>query len=74
MDAYPNTRREHSETQEMCRLILPLAWLYWVTNDDEHKEWLYRVTKDLQRVRHSSGAYLEWDTGYQANRSAKNDT
>ncbi|WP_146762448.1 hypothetical protein [Paenibacillus contaminans] len=74
MDAYPNTRREHSETQEMCRLILPLAWLYWVTNDDEHKEWLYRVTKDLQRVRHSSGAYLEWDTGYQANRSVKNDT
>ncbi|MDF2724482.1 MAG: hypothetical protein K0Q59_4157, partial [Paenibacillus sp.] len=74
MAAYPNTRREHSETQEMCRLILPIAWLYWVTNDDEHKAWLYRVTQDLQRVRHSSGAYLEWDTGYQANRSAKNDT
>lgn len=66
MDAYPNTAREHSETQEMCRLILPLSLLYWVTKEDDHRAWLYRVTEDLQRVRHPSGGYLEWDTGYTA--------
>ncbi|MCQ6558970.1 hypothetical protein [Paenibacillus mendelii] len=66
MSVYPHTTREQSETQEYCRLILPLSWLYGVTGAAEHKEWLYRVTKDLQRYKHASGAYLEWDEGYQA--------
>jgi hypothetical protein len=67
MAAYPETRREQSETEEMCRLVMPLAWLYWATHDDEHRRWLYRVTDDLTRVAHPSGAYLEWDSGYTAN-------
>lgn len=66
MSAYPETKREYSETQEICRLILPLSWLYWVTGDKKHKDWLYRVTEDLQRFKHPSGGYLEWDTGYMA--------
>ncbi|HET6485197.1 MAG TPA: hypothetical protein VFH83_02185 [Spirochaetia bacterium] len=66
MAVYPNTRRELSETEELCRLILPLALLYWVTRKPEHRDWLYRVTEDLQRFRHPSGAYLEWDTGHAA--------
>ncbi len=63
---YPNTTREQSETQEYCRLILPLSWAYWVTKDERYKEWLYQVTQDLQSFKHASGAYIEWDTGYQA--------
>ncbi|HEY5584207.1 MAG TPA: hypothetical protein VIK78_06915 [Ruminiclostridium sp.] len=66
MSAYPETIREHSETQEICRLIMPLAWLYWVTGDKKHKDWLYRVTEDLVRFKHPSGGYLEWDTGYKS--------
>lgn len=66
MSRYPETIREQSETQEYCRLILPLSWLYWITGETIHKEWLYRVTKDLQKMKHASGAYLEWDEGYKA--------
>lgn len=66
MSLYPETKREQSQTQEYCRLILPLSWLYWVTQEEQHKQWLYKVTDDLQKFRHPSGAYLEWDEGYQA--------
>ncbi|RAP77729.1 hypothetical protein [Paenibacillus montanisoli] len=66
MSVYPETKREQSETQELCRLILPLAWLYWVTGEHVHRDWLYQVTEDLQKFKHSSGGYLEWDTGYKA--------
>ena len=66
MQAYPNTRRETSETEEYCRLILPLAILYGITGKKEHYEWLCRVSEDLQKFRHSSGGYAEWDTGYKA--------
>ena len=66
MSHYPNTAREHSETQELCRLLIPLAMLYWVSEDPEEKQWLYRVTEDLDRLRHHNGGFMEWDTGYQA--------
>ena len=66
MSIYPNTVREQSETEEMCRLILPLAALYDVTREDMHREMLYRVARDLQKHRHPSGGYREWDTGYKA--------
>jgi hypothetical protein len=69
MSVYPKTRREQSETQELCRLVLPLACLYYYTKSDLHKEWLYRVVRDLQKMKHKSGAYLEWDTDYSANMS-----
>lgn len=66
MAAYPDTRRETSETEEQCRLILPLAVLYGVTGKKEHYDWLCRVADDLQNRRHPSGGYAEWDTGYKA--------
>lgn len=66
MNAYPNTRRETSESEEMSRLILPLAVLYGVTKNEEHLEWLSRVADDLESHRHPSGGYREWDTGYTA--------
>lgn len=71
MEVYPNTHRETSETEENCRLILPLAILYQITGKEEHKAWLYRVTEELQKVRHESGTYREWDTGYLANCSRR---
>lgn len=75
MGMYPDTVREQSETQEMCRLILPLAILYDVTGEKEHRDWLYRVTEDLEKMRHSFGGYREWDTGYKAiyNRNSKGE-
>jgi len=74
MEAYPETVREQSQTEEYCRLILPLSWLYWVTGEEVHKEWLYKVSKDLQQFKHGTGAYLEWDEGYKATmRNTKGD-
>lgn len=72
MALYPDTKRETSETEEMCRLILPLALLYEYTGKEEHYQWLIRVTNDLERVQHPSGGYAEWDTGYKA-ACARND-
>ncbi|MEI6579813.1 MAG: hypothetical protein WCN92_10190, partial [Eubacteriales bacterium] len=66
METYPETKREQSETQEMCRLVFPLACLYEMSGEEKHKNMLYRVTADLQRLRHACGGYAEWDTGYQA--------
>ena len=71
MGMYPNTAREQSETQENCRLVLPLAALYQVTGKAEHKAWLYRVVEELQKVHHESGAYREWDTDYKASCARK---
>ena len=66
MALYPDTVREQSETEEMCRLVLPLAALYDVTGEASHREMLYRVVKDLETHKHPSGGYREWDTGYKA--------
>lgn len=66
MSLYPETVREHSETSELCRLILPLSLLYAVTKQDSHKEMLYRVFNDLLSHKHKNGGYCEYDTGYKA--------
>ncbi len=66
MKVYPDTHREQSETEEMARLVLPLALLYGITGEERHLEMLHRVTDDLEAHRHESGAVLEWDTGYKA--------
>jgi len=71
MEIYPDNEREHSETEELCRLVFPLAVLYETTGNPEHLKWLERVTDDLDRFGHQSGSYAEWDTGYRANRSRK---
>lgn len=66
MSAFPETRRETSETEEYCRLVFPLAVLYGVTEKKEHYAWLNRVVDGLRKFRHPSGGYAEWDTGYKA--------
>jgi len=74
MAAFPNTVREHSETQELCRLILPLACLYEVTGDEKHKGYLYKVIDSLKEYKSPYGGYREHDTGYQAKRSRTSGT
>ena len=74
MSVFPDTIREHSETQELCRLILPLSCLYEITKDEKHKEYLYTVCERLENYKHKSGGYTEYDTGYRANRSRTSGT
>lgn len=69
MAAYPDTIREHSETQELCRLVFPLAVRYETTKDPAHLADLERVVNDLERFRHPNGGFAEYDTGYKAERS-----
>ena len=71
MSKYPDTTREQSETEELCRLVLPLSWLFRATGEEKHREYLYRVVNDLQRLKHKNGGYMEWDTGYKAACSRK---
>ena len=66
MSLYPETVREHSETGELCRLIFPLSVLYKASGKKEHYDMLDRVFNDLTRLRHESGGYAEWDTGYRS--------
>ncbi len=66
MSHYPDTAREQSETEELCRLVLPLAALYGVSKEERHLQMLHRVTEDLEAHRHPFGGYCEWDTGYRA--------
>ncbi len=74
MASYPDTIREHSETQELCRLILPLACLYGATKNEKHLKYLYEITSRLEKYRHKNGGYLEHDTGYKAQRSRTSGT
>lgn len=74
MAAYPETVREHSETQELCRLVLPLACLYEATGDEKHKNYLYMVVDRLEKYRYPTGGYREHDTGYRAARSRTSGT
>lgn len=74
MAAYPETELEHSETQEKCRLVFPLAALYDATKDEKHREMLYRVVADMEKVKHPSGGYYEWDTEYRAKYSRVSST
>ena len=66
MQVYPWTAREHSQTQELCRLILPLSLLYTCTQSSLHRQWLEQVADDLCRMEKSNGAFVEYDEGYTA--------
>lgn len=66
MKGYPLTAREHSQTQELCRLILPLSLLFLITGENLHRQWLDRVTIDLCNMEIREGAFAEYDEGYTA--------
>ena len=73
MATYPNTQRETSETEENCRLLMPLSVLFEVTGKPEYKKWLETVLENLTLRKQKCGAYTEWDTGYRA-KCARNHT
>lgn len=66
MSVYPWTAREHSQTQEICRLILPLSLLVMAENTEKHRAWLDTVLSDLRKMEYSPGAFVEYDEGYTA--------
>lgn len=66
MAQYPHTAREHSQTQEICRLILPLALLVKAMPSAGHAAWLQRLMDDLQKLEVKPGAFIEHDEGYTA--------
>lgn len=66
MHVYPLTAREHSQTQELCRLILPLSMLFMNTREPLHRQWLDNVSEDLCRMEKKAGAFIEYDEGYTA--------
>jgi hypothetical protein len=74
MGVYPNTMRALSETEELCRLVFPLACLYQTTKNEEHKKWLYNVCERLELYRYKNGGYIEMDPGYTAYRSRTEGT
>ena len=54
--------------------FLPLACLYEITGDKKHKEYLYTVADRIEQLKHKSGGYVEYDTGYRAARSRTSGT
>lgn len=66
MQAYPETLREQSQTQEEARFIFPLAMAYLVTKNEQYKRFLEKIMTSLEKRKTDVGCYLEWDEGYLA--------
>lgn len=59
MDRFPKWRWTNGLTQEMARMLLPLAFLVRVEDTDEHRALLMRMVDELLADMHDSGAILE---------------
>ncbi len=59
MDKYPNWRWTNGITQEMARMLLPLAFLIRVEDTAEHRHWLDRIMTDLLAQMQPCGAIRE---------------
>jgi hypothetical protein len=59
MDAYPNWQWTNGLTQELARMLLPLAFLVRIEDRAEHRDWLARVAGDLLAQMQPSGAIHE---------------
>lgn len=60
MEAYPDKWKwTNGLQQERARMILPLAWLVKVDNNDEYKQWLVTVVDDLLEYQQPNGALME---------------
>lgn len=59
MDAYPAWRWTNGFTQEMARMLLPLAFLVRVEDTPEHRGWLMRIATDLLAQMQPTGAIYE---------------
>jgi hypothetical protein len=57
MEAYPSGWRwTNGMQQERARMLLPLAWLVRVEDTPEHREWLDRIVKGIQKNQVEVGA------------------
>ena len=60
MEAYPDKWRwTNGLTQEMARMLLPLAFLIRVEDSQEHRQWLDKLVDDLLLQMDSCGAIQE---------------
>jgi len=59
MAAYPRWRWTNGMTQELSRMLLPLAYLVRVQDTPEHRAWLTRVCSDLLIQMEPCGAIRE---------------
>ena len=49
----------HEMQMERGRILLPLAWLVWVDDTPEHRQWLRRIVDDMLARQDASGAIQE---------------
>jgi len=59
MNVYPKWRWTNGITQEMARMLLPLAFLVQIENTPEHRSWIIRVAEDLLAQMQPCGAIQE---------------
>ncbi|MBN1641892.1 MAG: hypothetical protein JXA09_11720 [Anaerolineae bacterium] len=59
MDIYPRWRWTNGLTQEMARMLLPLAFLVRIEDTVEHRGWLAQVSTDLLAHMQPCGAIRE---------------
>jgi hypothetical protein len=59
MEAYPGWQWTNGFTQEMARMLLPLAFLVRIEDTLEHRGWLARVADDLLAQMQPCGAIRE---------------
>jgi len=59
MDAYPNWKLSNGLSQEMSRMLLPLAFLVRAKDKPDHREWLDRITKYVLAQQQPCGAIAE---------------
>ena len=60
MESYPdNWNWTNGMSQEIARMILPLAWLVRVKDTPEHRQWLHLMVSDLIALQQPCGAIRE---------------
>ncbi|NLX07501.1 MAG: hypothetical protein GXY33_20355 [Phycisphaerae bacterium] len=59
MEVYPKLKWTNGLTQEMARLLLPLAFLVRIEDTAQHRQWLNRVADDLLAQMQPCGAIRE---------------
>lgn len=59
LDRYPKWQWTNGLTQEMARMLLPLAFLVRLEDTPEHRRWLNRMAGELLKYMQPSGAIQE---------------
>lgn len=59
MQAYPHWKWTNGLSQEIARMLLPLAFLVRVDDSPEHRRWLQHMVDELLSLRQPCGAIVE---------------